>query len=91
MRNKFFLFALCALTACTTKIPSSHVWLTSEAGDQCAEQSAVVFHKGTAADAIVVNPDEQRQTIDGFTDYITGFKGWSNHTNQQFGREFNHG
>ena len=69
--RKVILFALCALTACTAKVPSSHVWLTSEAGDKCAEKEAVVFHKGTVDGAIVVNPDEPRQTIDGFGNSIT--------------------
>ena len=65
------LFALCALTACTAKVPSSHVWLTSEAGDKCAEKKAVMFHKGVVDGAIVVQPEEQRQTIDGFGNSIT--------------------
>lgn len=59
------------LTACTTQVPSSHVWLTSEAGDKCADQPAVVFEKGTAEGAYVINPDDRRQTIDGFGGSLT--------------------
>ena len=65
------LFALVALTACTAKVPSSHVWLTSEAGDKCAEKEAVVFQKGAADGAIVVNLNDRRQTIDGFGGSLT--------------------
>ena len=70
--RQVILFALCALTACTAKVPSTHVWLTSEAGDKCAEKEAVVFHKAKAdAGAIVIDPNEKRQTIDGFGNSIT--------------------
>ena len=71
MRNTIFLFALCALSACTAKVPSAHVWLTSEAGDKCAEKEAVVFKKCTAENAVVINPSETRQTIDGFGGSLT--------------------
>jgi glucosylceramidase len=60
------------LTACTTQVPSSHVWLTSEAGDKCAEQEAVVFTKANAnANAFIIHPDDRRQTIDGFGGSLT--------------------
>ena len=65
------LFALLALTACTAKVPSSQVWLTSEAGDKCAEKEVVVFQKGAIDGAIVVNLDDRRQTIDGFGGSLT--------------------
>ena len=71
MKNSFFFVALLALTACTAKVPSSQVWVTSEAGDKCTEGEAVVFYKGAMDGAIVVNPDEQRQTIDGFGGSLT--------------------
>ena len=60
-----------ALAACTPQIQSSHVWLTSEAGDKCAEKEAVVFHKGAVDGAIIVNLDDRRQQIDGFGNSIT--------------------
>ena len=60
------------LTACTTQVPSSQVWLTSEAGDKCAEQEAVVFTKANAnANAFTIHPDDRRQTIDGFGGSLT--------------------
>ncbi len=59
------------LVACNPQTPSSHVWLTSEAGDKCAEQPAVVFEKGTAEGAYVIHPDDRRQTIDGFGGSLT--------------------
>lgn len=59
------------LSACTPQITSTHVWLTSEAGDKCAEKEAAVFRKGTAADAVVVNLNDKRQAIDGFGNSIT--------------------
>ena len=71
MRNSIFISLLCLLTACTAKVPSTHVWLTSESGEKCSEQKAVVFHKGAASDAVVINLDEKRQTIDGFGGSLT--------------------
>lgn len=71
MRYFFNLISLFLFVACTAEIPSTHVWLTSEAGDKCAEQQAVIFHKGTSENAVVVNLDERRQTIDGFGNSIT--------------------
>ena len=70
MRNIVFLLAA-ILAACTPKVTSTHVWLTSEAGDKCAEKEAVVFQKGTAENAVVINPAETRQTIDGFGGSLT--------------------
>lgn len=71
MRKIGIVVALCALTACTAKVPSTHVWVTSEAGDKCTEAEAVVFHKASIDGAIVVNPEERRQTIDGFGGSLT--------------------
>ena len=76
MRNKFSIFnfqfsIMILLASCTPKVKSSQVWVTSAAGDKCAEQKAVVFHKGSIDGAIVVNPDEPRQTIDGFGGSLT--------------------
>ncbi len=59
------------MVACTPKVPSTHVWVTSEAGDKCAEAQAVVFQKGTASNAVVIQPSETRQTIDGFGGSLT--------------------
>ena len=67
----FFLMSALIFTACQSGIKSAHVWLTSEAGDKCTESKAVVFRKGTAADAVVVRTDEHRQTIEGFGGSLT--------------------
>ena len=71
MRKSILFAAFCALTACTAKVPSSHVWLTSEAGEKCAEKKAVVFKQGTVEGAIFVDLNDRRQTIDGFGNSIT--------------------
>ena len=60
------------LAGCSQSIKSSHVWLTSEAGDKCAEKEAVVFTKANAnANAVVIDLNDRRQTIDGFGNSIT--------------------
>ena len=65
------LFIMILFASCTPQIQSSHVWLTGESGDKCAEAPAVVFRKGHAADAVVVDPSATRQTIDGFGGSLT--------------------
>ena len=65
------LFITILFASCTPQIQSSHVWLTSEAGDKCAEAPAVVFRKGQAVDAVVIDPATTRQTIDGFGASLT--------------------
>ena len=52
--------------SCTQGIASSQVWLTSAAGDKCAEKEAVVFQQGTAQNAIVIDINQKKQTIDGY-------------------------
>ena len=54
------------LTSCGGNIKSSQVLLTSEAGQKCAEVAPVVFHKTVSPDAVVVDLQQKRQTIDGF-------------------------
>ena len=74
MRKIGFFVALCALTACTAKVPSTHVWVTSEAGDKCTEKKAVVFKKSPITNdqsPIIVDIDDRRQTIDGFGGSLT--------------------
>lgn len=65
------LLSALMLTACGSSVRTTEVMLTSAAGAKCAEGKAVVFRKGTAADAVVVRTDEQRQTIDGFGGSLT--------------------
>ena len=69
MNKSIFLFALCALTACTAKMPSTQVWLTAENSE--AEPVPVEFHKGSIDGAIVVDINDRRQTIDGFGGSLT--------------------
>lgn len=59
------------LSACTAKVPSNHVWLTSSNGDKCAEKEALVFQKGTAENAFVIDLNDHRQIIDGFGGSLT--------------------
>ena len=66
-----FSIAIALLSACTPQVKSTRVWLTSEAGDKCAEKEAVMFRKGTAADAVTVDLNDKRQAIDGFGNSIT--------------------
>ena len=58
------------LCSCT-HVRTSQVLLTSADGSKCAETEAVVFTRGTAADAFVINPQEKRQTIDGIGGSLT--------------------
>lgn len=71
MQRVVLFAALCALTACTPKVRSTVVWLTSEAGDKCAEKQSVVFHEGASDEAFVVDINDRRQTIDGFGGSLT--------------------
>ena len=57
--------------SCTQGIASSQVWLTSAAGDKCAEKEAVVFQQGTAQNAIVIDINQKKQTIDGYGGSLT--------------------
>ena len=59
------------LVACSGGVQTTHVWVTSESGDKCAEAPAITFKKGTSDKAIVVNTAEERQTIDGFGASLT--------------------
>ena len=71
MKKIVIFVALCALSACTAKLPSTHVWLTSAAGDKCSEQPAVTFLEGTMDGAVVLYPEDRRQVIDGFGGSLT--------------------
>lgn len=73
-KNSFSMFG--AMLAATLMVSCSHVnstevLLTSEAGAKCDKAAQVTFRKTTAANAFVINPDEQRQTIDGFGGSLT--------------------
>ena len=72
MKTILHCLALAMLFAsCTQGIASSQVWLTSAAGDKCAEKEAVVFQQGTAQNAIVIDINQKKQTIDGYGGSLT--------------------
>ena len=71
MRKLLFASSLFLLASCTAKVPSTHVWLTSAAGDKFAEQQTIVFHEGIANNAITIHVDEKKQTIDGYGGSLT--------------------
>ena len=71
--QRLIICALIALsfTACVSKDPKAQVWLTSEAGDHCTQKADIVFTKGTADNAFVIDLNDRRQTIDGFGGSLT--------------------
>lgn len=72
MKTILHCLALAMLFAsCTQGIASSQVWLTSAAGDKCAEKEAVVFQQGTAQNAIVIDINQKKQTINGYGGSLT--------------------
>lgn len=72
MKTILHCLALAMLFAsCTQGIASSQVWLTSAAGDKCTEKEAVVFQQGTAQNAIVIDINQKKQTIDGYGGSLT--------------------
>lgn len=72
MKTILHCLALAMLFAsCTQGIASSQVWLTSAAGDKCTEKEAVVFQQGTAKNAIVIDINQKKQTIDGYGGSLT--------------------
>ena len=70
MKHVLFVFAL-ILGACSPCVKSSHVWVSSAAGDKCADKQQVRFYKGAIQGAVIINPEDKRQTIDGFGNSIT--------------------
>ncbi len=72
MKQSLFISALLlTLTACN-RITSTEVRLTSAAGDKYALVAPIEFRKGNAPIALVtINPDDERQIIDGFGASIT--------------------
>lgn len=70
-RNVILFSSLLLLCACSRTPETTQVWLTSAAGDKCAEAEGVRFEKGRADNAFVIRTDEQRQAIDGFGGSLT--------------------
>ena len=71
MRKLLFVSSLFLLASCTAKVPSTQVWLTSAAGDKFAEQESVIFHKGEVDNAVTIDINEKKQTIDGYGGSLT--------------------
>ncbi len=79
IKNLLISLVAVLLTACTHTVKSTHVWLTSEDGDNCREKKPVFFfpllhspdalHSNKAG--VYVNPSEHRQVIDGFGGSLT--------------------
>lgn len=70
-RNVILFSSLLLLCACSRTPETTQVWLTSAAGDKCAEAEGVRFEKGRADNAFVIRTDEQRQAIGGFGGSLT--------------------
>ena len=71
MKKLILISVVALLAACTPKITTTHVIVTAESGEKNAEQEPIVFTRGMASDAIVVDPEEERQLIDGFGGSLT--------------------
>ena len=71
--KRTFLYLACAIcmSSCAKDISSTQVWLTSAAGDKFAEQESVIFHKGEVDNAVTIDINEKKQTIDGYGGSLT--------------------
>ena len=71
--KRTFLYVACAIcmSSCAKDISSTQVWLTSAAGDKFAEQESVIFHKGEVDNAVTIDINEKKQTIDGYGGSLT--------------------
>ena len=71
--KRTFLYLACArcMSSCAKDISSTQVWLTSAAGDKFAEQESVIFHKGEVDNAVTIDINEKKQTIDGYGGSLT--------------------
>ena len=65
-------FAALLMAGCCSKVKTTEVRVTSEAGDKYALKEAITFRKGQSPMPLVtVDPTDERQTIDGFGASIT--------------------
>ena len=71
--KRTFLYLACAIcmSSCAKDISSTQVWLTSAAGDKFAEQESVIFYKGEVDNAVTIDINEKKQTIDGYGGSLT--------------------
>lgn len=65
------LAAAIAAVGCSKNVSTSQVLLTAASGEKCAETESIVFKAGTDAEAIQINANEKRQTIDGIGASLT--------------------
>ena len=81
MRKSILLALVPALAGvmagCSSQVESTQVLLTSEAGAKCDAGQKVTFVKTKAAseNAVVVDLNDERQTIDGFGGSLTESSG----------------
>lgn len=66
-----YLGMIVLFASCGNEVRTSRVLVTSEVGHKCVEGNTVVFRKERAADAVVVDLQEQRQIVDGFGGSLT--------------------
>lgn len=65
-------FAALLMAGCCSKVKTTEVRVTSEAGDKYALKDAITFRKGQSPMPLVtIDPTDERQTIDGFGASIT--------------------
>lgn len=73
MLKKLIYILPAMLVACSSGVKTTQVLLTAESGEKCTEVSPITFQKisgssktsGTSG-AVLVDPSDQRQTIDGY-------------------------
>mgnify|MGYP003290450331 CR=1 FL=1 len=65
MKNSI-IYSLLAIMLCSCGVKTTEVLLTAESGEKCAAQPAERFAKTTLENAVVVDLDDERQTLDGY-------------------------
>lgn len=71
MNKTILLLAAATLCACGSHVRTKEVLVTSEAGQKCSPVASYTFNKSVAENAIVVDLNEKRQTIDGIGASLT--------------------
>lgn len=65
MKNSI-IYSLLAIMLCSCGVKTTEVLLTAESGEKCAAQPAERFAKTTLENAVVVDLNDERQTLDGY-------------------------
>lgn len=65
MKNSI-IYSFLAIMLCSCGVKTTEVLLTAESGEKCAAQPAERFAKTTLENAVVVDLDDERQTLDGY-------------------------